>query len=78
MGESGGFECYPVRHRTIRAKGCLSNTTALAIVFKLIEAAQKSWRRLDGHNQLPKVVLGVRFSDGPEVKTATHQPKAAA
>jgi transposase-like protein len=37
-----------VRHRTIRAKGCLSNTTALAMVFKLVEAAQKSWRRLDG------------------------------
>ncbi len=67
-----------VRHRTIRSKGCLSNTTALAMVFKLIEAAQKTWRRLDGHNQLPKVVLGVRFSDGLEVKTATHQPKAAA
>jgi transposase-like protein len=45
-----------VRHRTIRTKRCLSNTTALAMVFKLIEAAQKSWRRLDGHNQLPKVV----------------------
>jgi hypothetical protein len=30
-----------VRHRPIRSKGCLSNTTALAIVFKLIEAAQK-------------------------------------
>ena len=31
-----------VRHRTIRSKGCLSNKTALAMVFKLIEAAQKS------------------------------------
>jgi transposase-like protein len=29
-----------VRHRTIRSKGCLSNTTALAMVFKLVEAAQ--------------------------------------
>ena len=67
-----------MRHRTIRAKGCLSNTTALAMVFKLIEAAQKTWRRLDGHNQLPKVVLGVRFTDGLEVETANPQPKAAA
>ena len=67
-----------VRHRTIRAKGCLSNKTALAMVFKLIEAAQKSWRRLDGHNQLPKVILGARFRDGLEVETANHQPKAAA
>src|SRR5207248_3873327 len=39
-----------VRHRTIRSKGCLSNRSALAMVFKLLEAAQKSWRRLDGHN----------------------------
>ena len=37
-----------VRHRTIRSKGCLSNKTALAMVFKLVEGAQKSWRRLDG------------------------------
>jgi transposase-like protein len=28
-----------VRHRTIRSKGCLSNRTALAMVFKLVEAA---------------------------------------
>ena len=28
------------------------------MIFKLAEAAEKSWRRLDGHNQLPKVILG--------------------
>ena len=28
-----------VRHRTIRSKGCLSNKTALAMVFKLVEGA---------------------------------------
>ncbi len=58
-----------VRHRTIRSKGCLSNKTALAMVFKLVEAAHKSWRRLDGHNQLPKLIQGVRFTDGIEVTT---------
>jgi transposase-like protein len=58
-----------VRHRTIRSKGCFSNKTALAMVFKLVEAAQKSWRRLDGHNQLPKLIQGVRFTDGIEVTT---------
>jgi transposase-like protein len=67
-----------VRHRTIRSKGCLSNITALAMVFKLVEAAQKSWRRLDGHNQLPKLVLGAKFTDGLEVVAADRQPKAAA
>ena len=55
-----------VRHRTIRSKGCLSNKTALAMVFKLVEGAQKSWRRLDGHNQLPKLIQGVKFTDGIE------------
>ena len=47
-----------VRHRTVRSKGCLSNRTALAMIYKLAEAAEKSWRRLDGHNQLPKIILG--------------------
>jgi hypothetical protein len=41
--------------------------TALAMIFKLAEAAEKSWRRVDGHNQLPKVILGVKFTDGIEV-----------
>lgn len=68
-----------VRHRTIRAKGCLSNRTALAMVFKLVEGAQKSWRRLDGHNQLPKLILGVKFADGLEVAgRSIRQPATAA
>ena len=50
-----------IRHRTARSKGCLSNKTALAMIFKLAEAAEKSWRRLNGHYQLPKVILGVKF-----------------
>jgi hypothetical protein len=48
-----------VRHRTIRTKGRLSNEMAIAMVFKLLEAAQRSWRRLDGTNFLPKVIYGV-------------------
>ena len=68
-----------VRHRTIRSKGCLSNKTALAMVFKLVDGAQKSWRRLDGHNQLPKLILGVKFADGLEVvPKSTRQPATAA
>ena len=69
-----------VRHRTIRSKGCLSNKTALAMVFKLVEGAQKNWRRIDGHNQLPKLIHGVRFTDGIEVigNSAAPQAQAAA
>lgn len=63
-----------VRHRTTRSKGCLSHETGMIMVFKLIQAAQSSWRRLDGQNQLPKVITGVRFADGIEVN---QKPTAA-
>ena len=66
-----------VRHRTVRSKGCLSNKTALAMIFKLAEAAEKSWRRLDGHRQLPKVIRGVRFTDGIEIVRSQAQIAAA-
>jgi putative transposase len=65
-----------VRHRTIRSKGCLSNKTALAMVFKLIEGAQKTWRRLDGQNLLPKLIANVKFKDG--IEASPPQAKAAA
>ena len=60
-----------VRHRTVRSKGCLSNKTALAMIFKLAESAEKSWRRLDGHNQLPKVILGVKTCAAPPCYAST-------
>jgi transposase-like protein len=56
-----------VRHRTIRTKGALSTKTAKLMVFKLVTAAAKTWRRLKGENQLPKVVKGVKFQNGIEV-----------
>jgi putative transposase len=64
-----------VRHRTVRMKGALSQDTARLMVFKLVMAAAKSWRRLRGQNQLPKVVSGVTFRDGIEV---APEAKAAA
>jgi transposase-like protein len=56
-----------VRHRTVRTKGALSAKTARLMVFKLVSAAAKTWRRLNGENQLPKVVQGVKFQNGIEV-----------
>jgi len=53
-----------VRHRTVRTKGALSQKTAKLMVFKLIQAAAKKWRRLKGANQLPMVIEGVTFTDG--------------
>ena len=45
-----------VRHRTVRTKGALSQKTARLMVYKLIQAAAKGWRRLKGANQLPMVI----------------------
>jgi putative transposase len=47
------------------------------MIYKVAEAAEKSWRRLDGHDQLPKVILGVRFTDGIEVVRSQAQAAAA-
>jgi putative transposase len=65
-----------VRHRTVRTKGALSQDTARLMVFKLVMAAAKTWRRLKGENQLPKVVQGVTFRDGVEVTDTPAQTAA--
>ena len=65
-----------VRHRTVRTKGALSQDTARLMVFKLVMAAAKTWRRLKGENQLPKVVQGVTFRNGVEVTNTPAQNAA--
>ena len=66
-----------IRHRTVRSRNCLSNKTALAMIFKLAQAAENSWHRLRGHDQLPKVILGIKFNDGIEVVISQVQTAAA-
>ena len=66
-----------VRHRTKRSKGCLSNKTALAMTFKLAQSAETSWHRLRGYNQLPKIIMGVKFNNGIEVVRSQAQTAAA-
>ncbi len=53
-----------VRLRTYRTKGCLSRKTAMSMVFKLCQCAQKKWRKLDGSNDLAEIIRGVKFVDG--------------
>ena len=65
-----------VRHRTMRTKGALSQKTARLMVFTLIQAAAKSWRRLNGRNQLPKVIEGIKFTNGVEVTDAAETSAA--
>jgi putative transposase len=66
-----------VRHCTVRSKGRVSNKTALAMIFKLAEAAEKSWLRLNGTTSCPKVIPGIKFTDGIEVVRSQAQVAAA-
>lgn len=65
-----------VRHRTVRTKGALSQKTAKLMVFTLVRAASKTWRKLNGTNQLPHVIEGVRFADGVAQHDATRNRAA--
>lgn len=53
-----------VRHRQRRTKGNGSRAACLAMVFKLVQAAQKKWRLLNGAKLIPDVIQGVRFANG--------------
>jgi transposase-like protein len=53
-----------VRLRTKKTKGCGSRMATLTMVFKLALEAEKTWRRLMGHEQIPLVMAGEKFVDG--------------
>lgn len=55
-----------IRHRSDRAKGCVTRATMLAFMFKLATSAEHSFRKLKGFAHLAKVIAGVRFVDGVE------------
>jgi putative transposase len=65
-----------VRHRTVRTKGALSEKTVKLMVFTLVQAASKKWRRLKGRNQLPKVIEGIKFTNGIETNDAAQTSAA--
>ena len=64
-----------VRHRTVRTKGALSQKTAKLMVFTLVRAASKKWRKLNGTNQLPRVIEGVKFTDGVAQARCHPEPR---
>ena len=57
-----------IRHRTQRSKGCLTRDGMLHMMFKLGQCAQKNWRKQRGFQYLAKVIEGVPFKDGIEIK----------
>jgi len=42
------------------------------MVFTLIQAASKKWLRLKGRKQLPKVIEGIKFTDGAYSGASGH------
>jgi len=56
------FATVRLRHR--RTKGNGSRTACLAMVFKLMQSAEKRWRLLNGSNLLVDVIAGVSFTNG--------------
>ena len=70
------FYDFPGEHWDhLRTKRALSQKTAKLMVFKLVQAAAKTWWRLKGANQLPLVIKGVPFTDG--VATNDTENRAA-
>jgi len=53
-----------VRLRTDKTKGCGTRVATLSMVFKLMQEAQRTWRRLDAWQKLKLVHEGRRFVDG--------------
>jgi len=58
-------------------KNCGSRTATLAMVFKLIETAQKKWFRLRGYKRLADVISGAKFVNGIEKQNTDHKQEAA-
>jgi putative transposase len=56
-----------VRLRTKRTKGSGSRVACLTMVFKLAQAAERKWRKLNGYQLLGDVIRGVQFKDGTKV-----------
>ncbi len=62
-----------VKLRTRVTKGAGSKKAALAMAYKLLDAAQERWRRFNGHELIADVLDGVTFEDGVKVETTDNE-----
>ena len=68
-----------VKLRTNAARRIKSPRSALYLIFQLIIRAQKRWRRINAPNLVRKVLEGMKFEDGIEVrKTKNNQTEKRA
>ena len=56
-----------VRLRTKKSRNCGSRDTTLAMVFKLMESAQKRWKKVKGFKLLHLIINNVKFKDGEQI-----------
>ena len=56
-----------MRHRTTRTRNCVTRATFLGLAFKLIEEAEKTWRRIRGADKIEMLLKGIVFKDGEAV-----------
>ncbi len=66
-----------MRLRTAKTRGCGSRASVLSMVFKLSKSAEQRWLKLRGAQMIAKIITGVRFKDGIEVKGSDRQRVAA-
>ena len=67
--------------RTKVTKGAGSKKAALAMAYKLLDAAQERWRRFNGHELVAEVLDGAKFKDGIKLsddETTTTDEEVAA
>ena len=67
-----------IRLRTDAAKRYKRVSNATAMIWKLLRVAEKSFRRLKGHDLLPEVFQGKQFVDGFPLKAKNKSEKVAA
>jgi putative transposase len=65
----------PVRARTRVTKGPGSKQAGLAMVFKLLEAAEQRWRAVNGPHLVALVRAGARFEKGQLVERPKEAPE---
>jgi putative transposase len=70
-----------VKLRTRVTKGAGSKKAALAMAYKLLDAASERWRRFNGHELINDVLDGATYKDGirinEEDKTTATERVAA-
>jgi putative transposase len=67
-----------VRARTDITKGPGNREAGVAMIYKLLEATEGRWRRLNGYRLMPLVRAGARFVNGELVLERSEEQKDAA